>query len=527
MKKPLFIILVSLAFATSICQAQLVYVPVNNEVYDYLQRMSIRSFTNYFDDVKPISRNDAARYLLEIHKNELLLTDTERSEYEYFAREFSSELRSLSGDTRAESRWHLVDYQDSVFRLQLDPIFGYTIGKNYQHRYNGMSMNGSIGDHLGFSFDLKDNLESGTAADRFKRSSPETGINIIASPSATSFEYSEANATIGVEYAWLRASISKDHVEWGNGAYGKLILSEKPPSFPLIRIDINPVKWLRFYYIHAWLQSDVIDSSRSYQTQLPNMPRTIYHEKYLAAHMISLIPTERLNISFGESIVYSDGGPQLMFLNPINFYRAADHYLTRTGIGDGNNSQFFGNITYYALKRASVYGTIFIDEINTDKIFNSEKARNQLGFTVGTRVVNPGIANLSVIVEYTRILPWVYSNFAQTQTYESTSYLLGHYIGMNSDQIYIQSKYSVTGTLSCEVFYNYVRHGGKADISKQYELPSLPFLYGDVSRVTDFGGSIRYNYFNDLYVRLNAQYNSAGLYGGDNYMFRINIGYGI
>jgi hypothetical protein len=508
-------------------QAQVVYVPVNNEIYDYLQRMSIRSLANYFEDVKPFTRKDAARYLLEIRRNDSLLTTAERDEYEYYAREFSIEVNGLARDTVSESRWHLFSYQDSVFTLQLDPILGFTLGGNYRHRYNGVNLEGSIGDHFGFSFDVTDHLESGTAADRLKLGSPETGINIITSPSINSFEYSEANATIGAEYAWFRASIGKDHLEWGNGAHGKLILSEKAPSFPLIRIDIHPVRWLRFSYIHAWLQSDIVDSTRTYQTMLANTPRTIYREKYLAAHLISLVPTERLNISFGESIVYSDGSPQLMFLIPINFFRAADHYLTRTGMGDGNNSQFFGNITYYALRHASFYGTLFIDEINTDEIFNNAKARNQLGYTVGTRIVDPGVPNLSVILEYTRILPWVYSNFVQTQTYESTSYLLGHYIGQNSDQMYLQSKYALTGTLSVELFYNYVRHGGKTDIAKQYELPSLPFLYGEVSRVTDYGFSIQYKYMNDLYIKVLGQYNSMGLFGGDKYMLRVNAGYGI
>jgi hypothetical protein len=197
-----------------------------------------------------------------------------------------------------------------------------------------------------------------------------------------------------------------------------------------------------------------------------------------------------------------------MFLNPLLFYRAIDHYLTRDHLGDGNNSQFFGNIDYRVLHNTQVYGTLFIDEINTDAILNAAKARNQLGFTVGTRTEMLAKYGVSLNAEYTRILPWVYSNFVQTQVYESSGYLLGDYIGQNADQIYGEIIYRPTYNSSVQVYYDYVRKGGLTNIEHQYELPSMPFLYGNVDRRTVYGFSGQYEVYYDLKVRVFGEYSS-------------------
>ena len=48
---------------------------------------------------------------------------------------------------------------------------------------------------------------------------------------------------------------------------GLLVMSQKAPSFPLIRLDINPIEWLSFNYFHAWIASDVVDTTSLYPTE--------------------------------------------------------------------------------------------------------------------------------------------------------------------------------------------------------------------------------------------------------------------
>ena len=489
-------------------RAQIVYVPLDQSVYGFLQRTYARGFHSLNGEVIPYSTMQVASALAAIEKNDSLLSQREKEELEFHKTAFKKELHQIDSTIQTEDRWNLVNYNSSNMAMVLNPVAGITLENGIRHTYTGAALSGDFGGIVGFSFRFHDNGESGNNIDAQKKDTPETGINIVSRPDPKTIQYSDVTATIGVGWTWGAFSIGKDYINWGMGNRGKLILSSKAPSFPFLRLDLHPTDWLRFYYLHGWLQSDVVDSLRTYSSRLANKPRYIYREKYIAAHLVSVSITGDLTVSFGESIIYSDMPPNIMFLNPFLFYRAIDHYLTRNYLGDGNNSQFFGNIDYRLLHSTQLYGTLFIDEINTDKIFNDAGARNQLGFTVGTRTEALARYGVSVNAEYTRILPWVYSNFVQTQVYESSSYLLGHYIGQNADQIYAEIIYRPTYNSSVQIYYDYVRKGGLTDIAHQYQLPSMPFLYGNVDRRTVYGFSGQYEVYYDLKVRVFGEYSS-------------------
>jgi hypothetical protein len=340
------ICILSLTFI-SIGQTQVVYVPLDQSVYSFLQRTYTRGFHSLNAEVVPYSTKQIAAALKEIQQKDSLLSENEKKELSFYAAAFKDELMPIDSLWKIDDRWNLSNYHSANFNLTLNPVAGVIIGNGLYHKYYGAVFAGDIGNTVGFNFRFHDNAESGDNIDVDKRNTPETGINIVRRPDPKTIEYSDITATLGVRWGWGTFSLGKDYIHWGMGTRGKLILSSKAPSFPFIRLDLFPTEWLRFYYLHGWLESDVIDSLRSYSTLLAHAPRNIYREKYIAAHLVSLSITRNLNVSFGESIVYSDGTPNFMFLNPLLFYRAVDHYLSRNGtLGDGNNSQFFGNIDY-------------------------------------------------------------------------------------------------------------------------------------------------------------------------------------
>ncbi|MGA7160774.1 MAG: capsule assembly Wzi family protein [Bacteroidota bacterium] len=483
-------------------QTQVVYVPLHHPVYDYLERLTIESIVDWDGLVQPASRIEVAQRLLQAEAHKSKLSDVELDELLYYEKEFRPELLAL-GRSQSDTtmRWHLFSYEDSSFSTYLDPILGETVSKGDSHLFNGAEIEGTAGSSVGYGFRFYDNTEKGSNIDRVKQYVPETGIDITNSTGPQEIEYDEVGAYVSYGSSKLQLSVGKGFVEWGSGNGGKLILSDKAPEFPMIRLDYFPVPWLTFHYMHGWLQSLVIDSLLSYQTSLPYAPRNIYREKYIAAHMLSLRPITGFEFSLGESIIYSDGPPNILFLIPVMFFRAADHYLSHTSQNDGNNSQFFFDAKYDFLDHFRTYGTLFIDEIDTYQIFNPSKARNQLGFTLGTRILNPPFKNVDVIIEYTRILPWVYSNSVAAQTYESDGYLLGDYIGQNADQIYTEVNWRPFRPLGFSAYYDYVRRGGMTDVQKEYELPSLPFLYGQVERATIKGAAVTYEPLHDLIAK--------------------------
>jgi len=213
-----------------------------------------------------------------------------------------------------------------------------------------------------------------------------------------------------------------------------------------------------------------------------------------------------LDISLGESIIYSDR-LEISYLMPFMFFRLADHYLSNNNNSAGDNSQFFlGISSRNHIKNTHLYGTLFIDELTISDLFDSQKQRNQFGFTLGGSVVDLPIENLTLTTEFTKIFPFVYSHFIPTQTYESSSYGLGHSIGYNADLIYGAVNYRFMRGLQATVWGQYVRKGGKGVIKQQYTLPSRPFLFGLRTNYTYFGFEAKYEIIYDLFVRAKFLY---------------------
>ncbi len=140
--------------------------------------------------------------------------------------------------------------------------------------------------------------------------------------------------------AGVHFQLEKILLIWGYGEGGLLTLSSKAPSFPYLRLDLYPTDWISFNYFHAWLESDVVDSTGIYPSYRDGYSRIQYRSKYLASHTLTLRPFTGLSFSLGESVVYSDKLESL-YLFPLSFFRAADHYYSNQSNDAGANSQFF------------------------------------------------------------------------------------------------------------------------------------------------------------------------------------------
>ncbi len=138
-------------------------------------------------------------------------------------------------------------------------------------------------------------------------------------------DFDRMNASISFGWDWGNFTIGKDFNYYGSGENGKIILSNKAPSFPYIKLEANHSDWFKFSYIHGYLNSQVIDSTTIRNGFVRDHLSKV--EKYFVTHLLSFTPYRELNFSLGESIVYSDKFEPI-YLIPIAFFRLADHYLT-------------------------------------------------------------------------------------------------------------------------------------------------------------------------------------------------------
>ncbi len=502
---------------------QVVYEPINHSIYDFLTITAQKGLFVYKDEVRPLTRMQIAAYLDSIrNKSPKRLTAIQKRELDFYLSDFYHELSLLNTKTDtsagitffkrdAGQRRRFFMYTDSLFHLYLSPIIGRTVGfrdhASFERHWDGLSFYGTIGKHIGFGFRFTNDGESGANIDTSRQFSPQKGMVLLKEKiKKDKLVFDRIEAALSVNWNWGSFTIGKGNILWGYGASGQLVLSNKAPSWPYVRLDVQPVDWLSFNYNHGWLSSNVIDSALSYPTDLPDKDRVIYRNKYLANHSIVIYPLNGLSISLGESIIYADK-LKFAYLQPIMFFRPADHYLSGTASNDaGDNAQIF--MAFSSRNHISgthFYGTLFIDELDLNNIF-SKNHRNQVAYQLGASVVDFPLNNLDLAVEYVRMNPFVYRHYIPTQTYQNAGYTLGLWINHNADMISASLNYRIIRGLKARLWSRFIRKGEDGTAKQQYSVPQPPFLFGLNTNYAQYGLDIRYEVFHDLHLRLQAEF---------------------
>jgi hypothetical protein len=307
--------------------------------------------------------------------------------------------------------------------------------------------------------------------------------------------------------------IAKEFIEYGYTESGNLVLSRKAPSFPYLRLQINPAGWIDFIYFHAWLSSNIIDT-----VNIADYKRNIFRSKYFAWHALRITPFEGFDVSIGESVVYSDK-PELIYFMPLMFYFLADDFISsnRGQPGDANSQFFFSVSSKNHLKNTHLYGTLFIDELtlrgmsgflvpdNAEVLF--DESRLQLGFTFGASAADIPLNNLDVTLEYTKIYPYVYGHHTSPQTYTNSSYIMGHWMGHNADLVYLGLNYRFFRGFQVNLWGEYIRKGS-SDYKDQYVRENTEFLFGLRNNYKYIGADIKYELMHELNIEAELRWNN-------------------
>lgn len=486
----------------------------SSTVYDYLYRMAQKGLIRWNDYQMPLDRKNISSAIDSLTLHEDQLTKTETSELEFYKQEYSFDRFDTSREekrlfkTDDFNRFRVAMYEKGGSKIFVDPLVGLSVlkvgDKSTRQYFSGIRMAGYFGKRWGFNFAFRDNTEKGDTLTHLSSFAPVEGI-VPTIETNRSINYSSFNYNIG--YRWSNGSLSagQENFSWGYGLAGNIALSGRAPSFPFIKFDFDPWRWLHFNYFHGWLQSNIIDSAKTYPTGsgVANSQREFYFPKFIAHHSITVTPIKGLDIAVGESIVYSDK-LSFAYLIPLNFFKIYDQTNSRYNINAGDNSQFFGFISSRNhIKNTHIYAQLFIDEIRASKIFNKRERRNQLGYTLGINRTDLFLNYLTAGIEYSRINPFVYNNLMPTQTYETNSYSLGDWMGNNADRFYIYTQYVPLPKLKIKLWYQKLRQGEKGTLYQQYNaVPQPPFLFSKLFDYKETGFLARYELINRLLLTL-------------------------
>jgi hypothetical protein len=493
---------------------QIVYESVQRtNIYDFLDELANEKLISINSVVKPYSRTFIAEKLQEAYEQKDQLSKRQVKEIEFYMKDYRLELEFNTRGMKPLNIFHKKDhiatsldplavtYRDSMVALSLRPIFGleYFINSNESafHRWGGAEIFGYVSKNFGAWTSLRDNHENVILTD-------ESYLNqrLGAVPKGSTdggIDYSEARGGAMFSWNWGAVGLVKDQIVWGNNYNGANILSGRTPTFGHIKLEIKPAKWFEFNYFHGWLVSDVIDSSRSYWDG--DTYREVMHGKYMAANMFTFIPWKHLNISLGNSIVYSDIGVQAAYLVPFLFYKSVDHTLNSTNNYAGQNSQMFFDISSRNIKHLHLFFSMFIDEFSMSRIYTSEE-HNIISYKGGLRLSNWPLKDLSFTAEYTYTLPIVYQHRTSTTTFETNSYNLGHYMRDNAQDIFLLVTYKPIRGLRIDLSYNFAQHGNHYIYGVDEPGDELPMLKDITYQKSVIGLKGKYEFINNAYAFL-------------------------
>ena len=480
-------------------KAQMVSHDINKRsVYEFLDEMANLQLIEVNTLVQPYSRQFIAQKLNEL--DTLNLNKRQKAELSFFLKDFKKETENKKFKGK---RYDLVYHSDSSFKLTINPIIGgsYTLNENgnYWHRWWGGELYGSFGEKWGFYASLRDQLES----------NQYLGENYLQRRNGAVYkgsgDFSDFRGGITYQHKGVSIGLIKDLFSWGNHQFGSHVFSTKAPSFTRLNLNVEATDWLSLHYFHGWLNSEVIDSSKSYTAGV--LDRKVMVPKFIAANYISIRPFPKLYFSIGNSIVYSDQFHPA-FLIPIAFYKSLDHTIyAGGGNAGGANTQLFMDISSRNINHLHLYGSLYIDEISFSRMWKKEKHSNFVSAKFGAQWSNLLNSNFTLSGEATISNPMTYRHFVNSTTFASNQYTLGHYLGDNAFTYTLQLDYRPISRLKCALGTTVSTKGNTYAYTENGEdVWGLDFQENVVWKKSEFYAHLRYELMNDLFLSTRYSY---------------------
>lgn len=500
-------ILVALLFCTTL-SAQNIPVPLAyTQIYDYLDELITDGVITVQTSVRPYTRSQVAMMLVQAQGADSLLSRRQRDDLRFYLNEFALERDTMVNNyvqysDHSTFSLSLADPQFSyrmltnMFKMRIRPILGADVMVSKKgtllQRWWGAELQMDIARHLSIWGSLRDNSWSGnwlsktyfpTETDRMYGARIHYGASRVepALNNIPGVQYKEANyggdfsdSRGGINlYAWWGSiGLQRENIRWGEAYHASNILSGRNPAVPMLTLQLTPCRWFQFDYFHAWLVSNVLDSTY-YYTENTTIGSTARHyrpaSKYMAANMFTFTPIRQLSFSFGNSIVYAERSPQAAYFIPIAFYKSLDHLLTKGLRTENQNSQVFASLSVRPVEHLQLYGSFYLDEFKFSRLKRSDPENNPISYMVGFNWSGWPLSGLSLKAEFMRSYIACYTHSVDVLTWESNGYIMGHYMGDNAQSIYTELSYRPIRGMSLRISYtndmkynsySYLRGGG-------------------------------------------------------------------
>ena len=480
MKRRLLIVLWIFAALCNI-SAQNIPVPLTyTRLYDYLDELLTDGIVTAQSVVRPYSRLQVATMLQQAQDTDSLLSTRQKADLAFYLNEFA-----LERDTMVSNFVQYTDHStfslsvadpqfsyrsaNNMFKLRLRPILGANIAMSKKgallHRWYGAELQLDIAKHLSIWGSLRDNSWSGNwlskdyfptdiarihgarihygASQQQPALSPMTGVQY--KEANYGGDFSDSKGGINLYTWWGSVGLQRENISWGTASHASNILSGRNPAVPMLTLQLTPCRWFQLDYFHAWLVSNVLDSTYYYLENTAGHTQAVKnyrpYNKFMAANMLTFMPIKQLSLSVGNSVIYAEQTIQAAYLIPIAFYKSLDHLLTKGVRTQNQNSQVFASLSVRPVRHLHLYGSFFVDEVKFSRFKPSNPENNPISYLVGFDWSGWPISGLSLKGEFVRSYIACYTHSIDVLTWESNSYNMGHYMGDNAQSIYAELAY--------------------------------------------------------------------------------------
>lgn len=452
----------------------------------------------YNSSVMPITRGEAANYLLQIKNNSSKLNSAERELLRFYEVEFEydisgksihqSSLTSKSGMKNFlnyNNQKHFYFYTDSVKNffgevtgtLSQRGSDGDSIGKNSILLGEfGIKARGSLYNSVGYFLKLSNGQNiSGNDSDLIFASA--TDKLILADNEFLSqkhYNVFEGYLRYQTKTNWLGLTFGRSPLNNGLGYIDKLYLANNTVAFDFGRLDIK-YKAVSYTFTYGSINGDSVNRPLS--------------SKNIAAHSLNINFSNSFRLGFWESVIISEQPFSFTYLNPVSFLTSAD-----LGIGEDqtteNNTIIGIEMEVNPTKNLSFQSSLLIDDLTFGTLGKNDSLNeNKFGWQLGGLWTSR--FNFIVAAEYTHLDPFVYSHRSNKSTYTNYSLPLGHSLPPNSDEIALKFMYEPGSRLKVILKYQHQRSGEGIVIDSTGAL------------IVNYGGNINFG-LGDAYIRTNG-----------------------
>lgn len=280
----------------------------------------------------------------------------------------------------------------------------------------------------------------------------------------------------------IRGSLLNDHIILGAGRIDReiaamdngssLVLNAQAYPFMAVDAQFKLFDFLKFYTLTGILeypnQDYINEGELSVLNESENIDDSYYFQNAFSLNMIEL-DFKYLHFDFGSSVVWPKRF-EIGYMFPLaNYVEYQNH------IGDCDNLALFGDLRFTIPGVGSLWGSVYLDEINGLNNNPFTKTRAMFAYQAGVKYLLPKLPFASLSFRYTKIEPYCYTHHSIDYTpwydhyicenYTNNGESLGYYLPPNSDEFLLQFKIQPKIGVNLGASYQLIRHG--ADYGSQ------------------------------------------------------------